>query len=162
MLGFLKLCMKALILSLAMCAALALLSVSGIRAQQDARHKQASEGPRYKFDPNWPKLPLPNKWWMMGVTGMFVDKDDHIWVLNRPKDIDNTQNYAALNLPTAECCIAPPAIIEFDMEGNVINSWDAPQGHGMMVDRQGNVWIGSDTLRKYSHDGKFLVEAARA
>lgn len=162
MLGFLKLCMKALILSLAMCAALALLSVSGIRAQQDARHKQASEGPRYKFDPNWPKLPLPNKWWMMGVTGMFVDKDDHIWVLNRPKDIDNTQNYAALNPPTAECCIAPPAIIEFDMEGNVINSWDAPQGHGMMVDRQGNVWIGSDTLRKYSHDGKLLAVAARA
>src|SRR5690348_7636172 len=138
--------------TLAICAASLPANLSQLHAQERATQKESHEGPRYKFDPNWPKLPLPNKWWMMGVTGMFVDKDDHIWVLNRPKDIDNTQNYAALNPPTAECCIAPPAIIEFDTEGNVINSWDAPQGHGMMVDRQGNVWIGSDTLRKYSHE----------
>ena len=44
-----------------------------------------AQQPHYKFDPDWPKLPLPNKWWMMGVTGMYVDKDDHIWVLTRPE-----------------------------------------------------------------------------
>ena len=157
-----KFCMKAVAVPVALCSALLLPTIARVQAQEGGTHKYAQEGPRYKFDPNWPKVPLPNKWWMMGVTGLFVDKDDHIWVLNRPKDIDNTQNYAALNPPTAECCIAPPAIIEFDTEGNVINSWDAPQGHGMMVDRQGNVWIGSDTLRKYSHDGKLLAEAVRA
>jgi hypothetical protein len=113
----------------------------------------------YKFDADWPKLPLPNKWAMMGVTGMYVDKDDHIWVLTRPKDINRTQNYAALNPPTAECCIAPPAIIEFDYQGNVINSWDAPQGHGMMVDKAGFVWIGSDTVRKYNGKDGTLVGA---
>ncbi|HZP33477.1 MAG TPA: hypothetical protein VFB23_08970 [Candidatus Acidoferrales bacterium] len=155
-----KLCANALAASIAFCCALA--SAPTRAMAQDEPHKQAQDGPHYKFDPNWPKLPLPNKWWMMGVTGLYVDKEDHIWVLNRPKDIDNTQNYAMLNPPTAECCIAPPAIIEFDLDGNVINSWDAPQGHGMMVDRQGNVWIGSDTLRKYSHDGKLLAEAKRA
>jgi DNA-binding beta-propeller fold protein YncE len=153
---------KALVVPLAISSALGLPTVSPLQAQEGGIPKPAQAAPRYKFDPNWPKLPLPNKWWMMGVTGLFVDNDDHIWVLNRPKDIDNTQNYAQLNPPTAECCVAPPAIIEFDAEGNVINSWDTPQGHGMMVDRQGNVWIGSDTLRKYSHDGKLIAEAARA
>src|SRR5580692_9701181 len=66
---------------------------------------QAQKMPSYKFDPDWPKVPLPNKWWMMGVTGMYVDKDDHIWVLTRPKDINNTQSFAALNPPSAECCV---------------------------------------------------------
>lgn len=124
---------------------------------------QTQQVPRYKFDPDWPKLPLPNKWWMMGVTGMYVDKDDHIWVLTRPRDINNTQNYAQLNPPTAECCIAPPTVIEFDTQGNVINSWDAPQGHGMMVDKAGFVWIGSDTVRKYNgKDGKLIAQIERA
>ena len=26
----------------------------------------ADAQPVYRFDPNWPKLPLPNKWWMQG------------------------------------------------------------------------------------------------
>src|SRR5689334_6503935 len=37
----------------------------------------------YKFDAGWPK-PLPNNWVMGTVTGMSVDQDDHIWVLDRP------------------------------------------------------------------------------
>ena len=110
---------------------------------------QTQTTPSYKFDADWPKLPLPNKWWMMGVTGLAVDKDDNIWVLTRPNDIDATQNYAELNPPTGECCVKPPAIIAFDQQGNVINSFNPPQGHGMVVDRKGFVWIGSDTVRKY-------------
>src|SRR5665213_3470395 len=65
--------------------------------------------PKYKYDPTWPKE-LPNKWTMEGVTGMFVDQDDHIWVLNRPRDLDNRENLATFNPPVAECCVAPPAI----------------------------------------------------
>jgi len=143
---------KGLALSLATCCCCALSAVPGVWAQSV---------PHYEFDPTWPKLPLPHKWWMMGVTGMYVDKDDHIWVLDRPHDINETQNYAQLDPPTAYCCVAPPTIIEFDTEGDVINFWDAPQGHGMMVDGEGNVWIGSDKLRKYSHNGKLLGEVER-
>lgn len=120
-----------------------------------------AQAPRYKFDPDWPKLPLPHKWWMGGVTGIYVDQNDHIWVLNRPRDLDATENYATLDPPAAECCVAPPAIIEFDTDGNVINFFDAKQGHGMMADRDGFVWIGSDTVRKYSSDGKQVAEIAR-
>ena len=121
----------------------------------------AEAQPSYRFDPTWPKVPLPNKWWMQGVTGLYVDDNDNIWVLNRPRDLDDTENYATLDPPTAECCVAPPAIIAFDQQGNVIKSWDAPQGHGMMVDRAGNVWIGSDTVRKYTNDGELIAEIGR-
>lgn len=121
----------------------------------------ATAQPTYRFDPTWPKLPLPNKWWMQGVTGLYVDDNDNIWVLNRPNNLDDTENYAAIDPPSAECCIAPPAIIAFDQEGNVIKSWDAKQGHGMMVDHAGNVWIGSDTVRKYTNDGELVAEIGR-
>jgi hypothetical protein len=80
-------------------------------------------------DPSrWPKLPLPNKWTFEGITGLAVDKDDVIWVLNRPGDYDNdpifrrpevTENYASLSPPTALCCLKPEGILAFDeVEGN--------------------------------------------
>jgi hypothetical protein len=124
----------------------------GLVAQQSA--------PRYKFDAEWPKLPLPKQWKLGGITGLAVDRNDNVWVLNRPQDLDETENYATLTPPTAECCIAAPTIIAFDPQGNVIASFEAPQGHGLDVDRQGNVWIGQDTVRKYSRDGKVLGEIA--
>jgi len=69
---------------------------------------QAQSAPRYKFDPDWPK-PLPNKWKMGGVTGLAVDKDDNVWVLNRPNDTEDIEGHADLNPPTADCCRRPPA-----------------------------------------------------
>ena len=38
--------------------------------------------PVYHVDPAWPKR-LPNKWSMQQIVDIYVDKDDHIWVLNR-------------------------------------------------------------------------------
>src|SRR5579872_466178 len=103
---------------------------------------------RFKFDPDWPK-PLPNKWKMGGVTGLAVDKDDNVWVLNRPNDLTDIELEAELTPPLADCCVRPPAMIHFDKSGNVIGSFDAPQGHGMAVDSKGFVYIGQNTVRKY-------------
>ena len=36
--------------------------------------------------PTGPK-PMPNKWKIGGVTGLAVDKDDNVWVLDRPNDL---------------------------------------------------------------------------
>jgi len=120
-----------------------------------------AQAPVYEFDPDWPSVPLPNKWWMQGVTGLYVDDDDNIWVLNRPSNLDNTENYAAVDPPLAECCVAPPAIIVFDQDGKVVNSWDTQEGHGMMVDRDGFVWIGQDTVRKFTSDGELVAAVGR-
>ncbi|MEQ1572805.1 MAG: hypothetical protein ABL993_01030, partial [Vicinamibacterales bacterium] len=122
---------------------------------------QAQTAPRYKFDPDWPK-PLPNKWKMGGVTGLAVDKDDNVWVLNRPNDLRDLELHAELTPPTADCCVRPPSMIHIDKNGNVIGSFDAPQGHGMDVDSKGFVYIGQDTVRKYDpKTGKLVGEISR-
>ena len=121
----------------------------------------AQSAPRYIFDPTWPK-PLPNKWKMGGVTGLAVDKDDNVWVLNRPNDTLDSEGHAWLNPPTADCCVRPPALIHIDRNGSVIGSFDAMQGHGMDVDSQGFVYVGSNTVRKYEpKSGKLVKELAR-
>ena len=108
---------------------------------------------------------------------MVTDKDDHIWVLNRPRDINPDESGAASNPPRTDCCVAAPAVLEFDTAGNLLRSWGAPgynpgwaapgiarpgaaAEHNIIVDRQGNVWIGGsnrgDGIQKYTADGKFL------
>jgi hypothetical protein len=113
--------------------------------------------PRFKFDPDWPK-PLPNKWKLGGVTGLAVDKDDNVWVYNRSNDLVSIEIHAEQEPPLADCCVHPPSMIHFDKMGNVIGSFDAPQGHGMAVDRQGFVYLGQNTVRKYDpKTGKVLM-----
>jgi hypothetical protein len=136
--------------ALAMGACCALILVANFAAR-------AQEVPKYKVDPFWPK-PLPHKWLMQGVPVMVVDKDDHIWVMNRPRDVNPDEVGAASNPPRTDCCVAAPAVLEFDTEGNLLQGWGGPgyvpgwpaEGnphpgagaeHGILVDREGNVWI---------------------
>ena len=122
---------------------------------------QEQSAPKFKFDPDWPK-PLPNKWKMGGVTGLAVDKDDNVWVLNRPNDLTDIELEAELTPPLADCCVRPPSMIHIDKNGTVIGSFDAPQGHGMAVDSKGFVYIGQDTVRKYDpKTGKVVGEVPR-
>src|SRR5216683_8362365 len=123
---------------------------------------QEMAAPKYKVDPDWPK-PLPNKWKMGGVTGLAVDKDDNVWVLDRPNDLTDVELEAELTPPLADCCVRPPSMIHIDKSGTVIGSFDAPQGHGMAVDSKGFVYIGQDTVRKYDpKTGKVVGEVPRA
>src|SRR5690242_2624446 len=119
--------------------------------------------PKFKFDPDWPK-PLPNKWKIGGITGLAVDKDDTVWALDRPNDLTDIELEAELTPPIADCCKRPPSMIHFDKEGNVIGSFDPPQGHGMAVDSKGFAYIGNvdhgiGNVRKYDEKtGKFITE----
>src|SRR5499427_2440890 len=140
------------------CAILAGLGVLALCASLVAQQPAA---PKFKFDPDWPK-PLPNKWKMGGVTGLAVDKDDNVWVLDRPNDLTDIELEAETNPPLADCCVRPPSMIHIDKNGNVIGSFDAPQGHGMDVDSKGFVYIGQDTVRKYdAKTGKVVGEVPR-
>src|SRR6266850_3431741 len=139
---------------LVVCVAL----LAGLRAPVQG---QGQAAPKYKFDPDWPK-PLPNKWKLGGVTGLAVDKDDNVWVYDRPNDLTDIELEAELNPPLADCCVRPPSMIHIDKTGNVIGSFDAPQGHGMAVDSKGFVYIGQDTVRKYDpKTGKVVGEVPR-
>ena len=114
---------------------------------------RAQNVPIYQVDPSWPK-PLPNHWLMQGVPVMVTDKDDHIWVFNRPRDINPDESGAATKPPRTDCCVAAPAVLEFDTEGNLLKGWGGPDyvhgwpaegiekpgagaEHAILVDREG-------------------------
>ena len=126
-----------------------------------ARGAQTQSAPKYKVDADWPK-PLPNKWKMGGVTGLAVDKDDNVWVHDRPNDLTDIELEAELTPPIADCCVRPPSMIHIDKEGNVIGSFDPPQGHGMTVDSKGFIYLGNvvnemGNVRKYDPKTGALV-----
>ena len=106
----------------------------------------AQDVPVYKVDPFWPK-PLPNRWSMQQIVDLFVDKNDHIWMINRA-DPRPDEMGAATVPPRAECCKLGPEIIEFDPNGNVVKGWgtkDYVPGwpgrlQSFVVDRDGNVF----------------------
>jgi len=131
--------------------------------------------PRFEIDPFWPKV-LPNNWEMGELGAVFVDANDHIWVISRPRTLTADQIGASLTPPTSECCVPAPPVIEFDQEGRVVQSWGGPgpgyewpaNEHGIFVDHKGNVWLGGNTanqdsqILKFTHDGKFLMQIGRA
>jgi hypothetical protein len=126
---------------------------------------QTAAVPKFKADLSWPHV-LPNKWKMGGVTGLAVDKDDNVWVYDRPDDLTSIEVEAELNPPIADCCTHPPSMIHIAghdgpgyKDGDVIGSFEAPQGHGMAVDKQGFLYLGQNNVRKYDpKDGKMLME----
>jgi hypothetical protein len=131
---------------------------------------RAQEAPTYKVDPSWPKQ-LPNNWIIGQVGGLTVDRENHIWVLQRPGSDTVDELGAAQNPPRSECCVAAPPVMEFDSEGNLLKSWGgAGQGydwptteHGIWVEKDGSVWIGGNApgdrqILKFTNDGKFVLQ----
>jgi hypothetical protein len=147
---------------------LVLAASSAQRAQQPsapaARHTAA---PQFKVDPFWPK-PLPNRWSMQQVTGIFVDQHDHIWFVNRAAAADGDEIGGDGNPPRIDCCVRGPEIIELDQGGSVVNAWGGP-GYitqwptalqTVIVDKQGFVWVAGtaaqDSILKFTKDGKLV------
>ena len=115
--------------------------------------------PKYEVDPYWPK-PLPDAWVTGELGTVCVDARDHVLVLNRRKLTDHE----------LEAGRQAPPVIEFDRDGNVVNSWGDPNLlpkllHGCSFDRDGNLWIGGGwdgMVQKYTHDGsKLLLQIGR-
>jgi len=136
------------------------------KAEAQARTVQA---PMFEVDPLWPK-PLPNHW-LLGMTiGVWVDDQDHVWIIHRGAATLN-DNEKALDLKVGECCTAAPPVLVFDQAGNLVRAWGGPgpgyewpdSNHGVHVDYKGNVWIGGNGPKdahvlKFTRDGKFLMQ----
>jgi DNA-binding beta-propeller fold protein YncE len=120
-----------------------------------AAQESAPPVPHFEWDPTFPKMPSGQ---MLGaVVGVAVDAKDHIWIVHRSAGtgtgtLTNFQRAAEFNPPHAECCIPAPPVIEFDQTGRVVSSWGGPGPgyewpsgeHGIFIDHQDNVWIGSN------------------
>ncbi|MSP94954.1 MAG: hypothetical protein EXR00_06740 [Alphaproteobacteria bacterium] len=128
--------------------------------------------PRFEIDPLWPK-PLPNHWVLGSAIGVWVDADDHIWIIHR-SSATLANNEKPLEMGTGECCAGAPPVLEFDQAGNLLRRWGGPgQGyewpdsnHGIFIDHKGNVWIGGNGpndshVLKFTKDGKFLMQSGK-
>ena len=150
------------------CAFAALATSDTGHAQVVAKQVVDKNGaPQYRVDPFWPK-PLPNKWSMQQVVGIWVDQMDHVWFLNRGVAAIPIE-LVAENDPSAPCCVRGPELIEEDQQGNVVNAWGGPKFHPkwpkslqtVIVDSKGFVWVSGeaneDSILKFTRDGKQLV-----
>ena len=138
--------------SIVFTAAVVVLGVASHFAGNRARVSAAGEvAPQFEVDPLWPK-PLPNHWLMGQTIGVTVDARDNVWVIHRAGSLEPGEQHATTTPRTALCCAPAPPILEFDKDGNLINSWggkgqgyDWPDSnHGITVDYKGNVWIGGN------------------
>jgi hypothetical protein len=154
----------------ALLAAIAGLSIGQNRLQ--GAINAAADAPRFEVDPYWPK-PLPNQWILGSTIGIGIDSRDHVFIVHRGDSTLNqrTEAGADANPPIAECCRAAPPILEFDPQGNLVNSWGGPgegytwpsSNHGIGIDERDNVWIGGNGrtdshILKFTRDGKFLAQ----
>jgi hypothetical protein len=150
------------------------------QAVLEAAQGQAVDAPVFEVDPLWPK-PLPNHWILGSAIGVGVDSKDHVFIIHRGLPTLTARTEAGLDTKpqTGECCAAAPPILEFDPEGNLVNSWGGPvpgydwplSNHGISIDHKDNVWIGgngSDStgidshILKFTHDGRFLMQMGKA
>lgn len=128
--------------------------------------------PKFEVDPFWPK-PLPNHWVMGMAIGVYVDANDHIWMVHRSATVDTTINL--LDQGKGECCSAAPPVLEFDRAGNLLQAWGGPgegyewpaSNHGIFVDYKGFVWIGGNggpdsQILKFTQDGKFVAQYGKS
>jgi len=128
--------------------------------------------PLFEYDPTFPK-PLPENWAIGAIGGMAVDRQDHVYVAQRPSSLRGNERFtgAADTPPKAECCLPAPPILEFDQAGTLVRSWGGPgQGydwpqieHGLFVDHKDAVWIAGNGendahLLKFTREGKFLQQ----
>ena len=109
-----------------LCLCLVVLSVSLCRAQGSTL--------KYEVDPTWPK-PLPENWVTGQVSGVCVDGQDHVFIVNRDDMTDKE----------AEVSRQAPPFIEFDADGKVVNGFGdwrtAPNTtHGCTIDYENNFW----------------------
>jgi DNA-binding beta-propeller fold protein YncE len=144
----------------------------GQAVDQSQAQGRTVEAPKFEVDPLWPR-PLPHHWVLGMAIGLWVDNQDHVWVLHRGAATLHN-NERALELKVGECCRSAPPVLEFDPAGNLVRSWggpgkgyDWPQSlHGLHVDHKGNVWIGGNGDRdghilKFTKEGRFLMQVGK-
>lgn len=139
--------------------------------QAKADRGRRTRAPKFQVDPTWPK-PLPNQWQIGQVPGIAVDKDDNVWIVQRPRTLTSDERGASdfepgtggvLDGPPrpqgaiSDCCLPAPSVMQFDPKGNLLRAWGGPADpgkcvepacewpnpeHGIFVDHNMNVWLG--------------------
>lgn len=159
---------------LASATALSLLVVLGFSQHQLQTTATAASNtrmvPHFEVDPFWPQ-PLPNKWILGSTIGVAVDARDHVYIVHRNDDNNFATQEIGIDNGIAACCTAAPPILEFDPNGELVNSWGGPgagytwpqSNHGLEIGPNGNIWIGGNGggdshVLVFTRDGQFVRE----
>ena len=131
--------------------------------------------PRFAVDTSWPKIP---EGYLLGqVSGVSVDSQGDIWIVNRPRSLHAMDLGATRSPPISECCRPLKEVIEFNFKGEIKRSWGGndiapvlegikqfPENiHGIYSDAQDNIWIGRNgkgdhVIAQFTSDGEYLTQ----
>lgn len=148
----------------------------------DVHTQQFVEGrelPRFQVDAAWPDL--PDSLMLGQVSGLSVDPEGDVWILNRPNTLGATDIGAAQDPPVAVCCHPSPHVLQFSSRtGELLSAWGGPEHtpevegmeqwpanvHGLFVDAEGTVWIGGNgdgdhVVLRFTPEGEFLQQYGR-
>jgi len=163
-----------LLIGVTFVAVMVMLGIGQATLERAAAQSKSGQAPLFEVDPLWPK-PLPNHWLLGSTIGVWVDDQEHVWIIHRSSaTLNERERGAEVNPPTGECCAGAPPVLEFDQAGNLLRHWGGPgQGyewpdsnHGIFVDHTGSVWIGGNGgpdqhVLKFTKDGKFLLQSGK-
>jgi DNA-binding beta-propeller fold protein YncE len=131
--------------------------------------------PRFAADATWPSLPTG---YLIGqVSGVAVDQEGDIWVVNRPNSLHSMDIGATRSPPISICCKPLKEVIEFDRDGKIKQNWSGRETaplidgeiqypsniHGIYVDTQNTVWIagngpGDHLVVRYTSGGEHIAQ----
>ncbi len=131
--------------------------------------------PSFVLDPAWPQQ-LPHNWVIGDIGGMAVDRDDNVWIYQRPRSVSSTDSgiqdataknakgapISALGFPRPfgqlnGCCAPAPSILKFDRAGKLLAAWGGPADPGFLETRcrpqDGCVWPAREHGIYVDHNG---------
>lgn len=132
----------------------------------------ASMAPTFIKEEGWGTL--PNDMVLGSVSAVAIDANDNVWVIHRPRSV-----------PELMTELAAPAVVKFDLEGNMLTAWGGPSDefewpqneHGIHIAPDGNVWvsgtyctalpmqrnpINDDHILEFTATGEFVQQIGRA
>jgi DNA-binding beta-propeller fold protein YncE len=103
-----------------------------------AQAPRAASAPAFEVDRDWPQ-PLPNNWMLGPVSGIGIDSQDHVVLVQR-NESDSIKKAGG---------VPAPPVVELDPSGKLVRAWGGPgpgyqwmaQVHGLTIDHKDRVWI---------------------
>ena len=130
---------------------------------------ESTAPPTFQSDPSWP-VDIPAHWVNGPGTGVWVDGQDHVWVLHRPERITDVDmdSVSALRADVPECCVKAQPLYELGTDGRIIQTVGSIEKsdewpffpHSVFLDHNDNLWIASQphhVIMKLTRDGKHLL-----
>jgi len=147
---------------------LALVALGVVGAGCTSAPAQTPDEARFDLDPDFPR-PFAENWVYGSMTGIAIDGRGHVWVTHAQGMATAAAHGAAQDPPVSTCCVPAPVVVEYDPQGNVVQTWDGngpgytwPEiPHGIYVDHNDYVWVASRShheLLKFTRSGDLVMK----